>query len=103
MSFQPIGSPAQRVGDRLTDRLRADAEQLAADYDYDVDALRFQWERRQFGSFTTTLAGSPEQRDRYKRAWEIAVNRREAAKRRKFGDDLLDDIHRISRILYGVE
>ena len=60
---------------------RADAEGLAAQYDYDVDALKYQWERRQFGSFTTTIDGSPEQRDRYRRAFEIAVARREASKR----------------------
>lgn len=81
--FKPLGSAATRVVDDLAERLRADAEQLAADYDYDVDALQFQWERRQFGSFSTTLAGSPEQRDRYKRAFEVAVRRQEARRQER--------------------
>lgn len=58
--------------------LRVDAERLAAEYNYDVEVLQFQWERRQYGSFSTTLAGSPGERDRFKRAFEVAVARREA-------------------------
>jgi hypothetical protein len=58
--------------------IQADAEKLAAHYGYDVDRLRFQWDRRSFGSFALTLAGSPRERDRYRRAWELAVERQDA-------------------------
>ena len=77
-SFQPVGAVAARVVEGLAERLQvqsADAERLAASYDYDVDALWFQYDRRCFGSFTTTLAGSPDQRDRFFRAWEVARDR----------------------------
>lgn len=49
-----------------------DAEHLAASYDYDVDALQFQYDRRKHGSFTTTLDGSPAQRDRFFAALQVA-------------------------------
>jgi hypothetical protein len=52
-----------------------DAEKLAQKFQYNEQRLRFEYERRLFGSFTTTLAGSPEQRDRYFCAWRIAVVR----------------------------
>lgn len=93
---------AERV---MTQYDNADAEQLAASYDYDVEALQFQWERRQFGSFSTTLDGNEQQRDRYKRAFVIAVARREAAKqerRNRAADELLEDIRVLSKCLYGV-
>ena len=66
-------------------RLKADAEQLSAAYAHNVDALWFQYNRRCFGSFTTTLAGSPEQRDRFFRAWKVAVARAAAADVAKAG------------------
>lgn len=52
-----------------------DAEQLAAHYDYDVDALKFQYDRRSFGSFAL---GRERERDRFYRAWQFARKRREA-------------------------
>ena len=58
----------------MTD-LQTDAEQLAASYGYNVDALLFQFNRRMAGSFTTTIDGSPEQRERYRLAFQIAVSR----------------------------
>jgi hypothetical protein len=54
-----------------------DAEQLAARYDFNVEALKFEYDRRCFGSFTTTLDGSPHERDRYCAAWGYALARRE--------------------------
>lgn len=79
MTFAPLGSAAAGVVEKLRAKLEADAEQLAASYNYDVDALYFQYQRRSFGSVTTTPEGSPEQRDRYLRAWKLAVARRDAA------------------------
>jgi hypothetical protein len=61
----------------LTD-VQADAEQLAASYGFNAEALRFQYQRRSFGSFTTTIDGSPEQCARYFRAWQIAFARQAA-------------------------
>jgi hypothetical protein len=58
-----------------------DAEQLAAAYDYDVGALRFQFNRRSFGSFTTTIAGFPSERDRYFAAWQFAFERQRGGAR----------------------
>jgi hypothetical protein len=55
---------------------RADAQRLSAAYDHDPDALYFEVCRRSAGSFTTTVAGSPAQRDRYWRAWEFAFDLR---------------------------
>lgn len=55
-----------------------DAEALAASYGYDADALLYECNRRAFGSFTTTLDGSSEQRDRFQRAWLIALSRQPA-------------------------
>jgi hypothetical protein len=54
-----------------------DAERLAGYYKYNTDALWFQYNRRCFGSFTTTLDGSAYQRDRFFRAWKIAMARKE--------------------------
>lgn len=59
--------------------LRADAEQLAEAYDFDVSRLAFEYDRRSFGSFTTTVAGSPAQRDRYFRALQFAMKRERVA------------------------
>lgn len=56
--------------------VRADAEQLARSYRYDVDALSFEVDRRSAGSFTTTPEGSPEQRGRYFRALTVARARK---------------------------
>lgn len=50
-------------------------EQLAADYGYNVEALRYQRDRREGGSFTTTADGSADQYRLYARAWAIAVTR----------------------------
>jgi hypothetical protein len=58
------------------DPFQADAEALAAHYGYDVAALKLQYDRRSFGSFTTTIDGSTDQRDRYRRAWVFAFERR---------------------------
>ena len=55
--------------------LAADAEQLAAQYAYNAAALQHEFERRCFGSFTTTCAGSAEERDRFLRAWNVATER----------------------------
>jgi len=60
-----------------------DAEQLAAAYGYDAGRLKFEWDRRSFGSFTTTLDGSPEQRARFCKAWQIAVARSAALERER--------------------
>lgn len=76
MPVAPEASPMvtnEGAGRRDVQPIQADAEQLAAQYGYDVDALKFQYDRRCFGSFSTTLAGSPEQRDRFLRAWVLAV------------------------------
>jgi hypothetical protein len=59
----------------MTADLAADARALAAHHDWDAAALRHEYDRRSFGSFTTTLAGRPAERDRYRRAWELAVER----------------------------
>lgn len=53
----------------------SDAEQLAAFYGYDIGRLKYEWDRRSFGSCTLTLDGSHEQRDRYRQAWQFAVAR----------------------------
>lgn len=50
-------------------------EQTAAYYNYDADRLYFEYNRRAAGSFTTTLDGSREERDRYWSAWKIANKR----------------------------
>lgn len=81
--FQPIGLPAARVVERLkvkypldwSAEIIADAEQLAAQHGYDSGALRFQADRRSHGSYTTTLDGSTRERDRYRRAWQVAMAR----------------------------
>lgn len=49
-----------------------DAAQLAARYGYDVEALRVEFDRRSFGSFAL---GREDERDQFRRAWEIAVKR----------------------------
>lgn len=48
------------------------SEQLAAHYGYNVDRLRFEWNRRSFGSGYLDCDAS--ERNRYCRAWRIAVN-----------------------------
>jgi hypothetical protein len=51
------------------------ARELAAEYEYDIPRLQFQHARREFGSFTRTLAGSAEQRDLFARALAISRHR----------------------------
>ena len=48
------------------------AHAIAEEFGHDVARLEFQYKRRAFGSFTTTLSGSAEQRRLYRRALEIA-------------------------------
>jgi hypothetical protein len=52
--------------------LRADAKRLSALFNHDVERLKFEWDRRSFGSYATTVDGSPVQRDRFFRAWQYA-------------------------------
>ena len=59
--------------DQIRDAWAADARMVAAHYKFDTDALRYEVDRRSFGSFTTTLEGSPAQRDRYQRALDYAT------------------------------
>jgi len=53
----------------------ARAREIAAEYEYDTERLQFQHDRRCFGSFTRTLAGSNEQRDLFARALALAQHR----------------------------
>jgi len=57
-----------------------DAGVLAATFGYEIDRLQFEIDRRNFGSFTTTLSGSPNEQARYRRALAIAKAKRDAAK-----------------------
>lgn len=58
--------------DQIRAAWAADAAALSAHFHHDVEALRFQVDRRRFGSFTTTCAGSASERDRYQRALDYA-------------------------------
>jgi len=57
---------------------QAQVEKIAADYSYDVERLAFEVQRRAFGSFTTTIDGSPERSALFERARKFAAERRQA-------------------------
>jgi hypothetical protein len=50
----------------------AEARQIAATHNFNIETLSFEVERRKFGSFSLTPDGSPERRAIYARALEIA-------------------------------
>jgi hypothetical protein len=62
----------------MTPAQQADAELVAAHFSYSVEALQFEVDRRRFGSFTRTLAGSPAERDRYQRALAVAQSKEQS-------------------------
>lgn len=75
MTFKPLGTVAGGLVAKIASAMKEDAERLAAHYSYSVDALWHQYQRRCFGSFSTTIDGSEYERDRYFRAWKLAFER----------------------------
>lgn len=58
------GTPAERA--------EREAQNIAAQYQFDVEALHFQCERRRYGSFSTTTEGTNERLAVFTRALRLA-------------------------------
>lgn len=69
---------AGKAHERLMVERQAEARRLAAHYQFDVDRLSHEVDRRMGGSFATTLAGSSCERDRFNAALKIARTYRDS-------------------------